>query len=121
MSSIALRRHGSRVAAVAKAVDAPLNCSELGRFREVLLQKHAELLQDAARMSNDPWEMEVSSHLYQHARGMLAEVEDALKRIDSGTYGFCEGAEHPIGLARLRAIPWARRCFECAGKWDRSR
>ena len=40
----------------------------------------------------------------------LREVEDALARMDDGTYGSCAGGGEPIPLERLRAVPWARRC-----------
>jgi len=93
-----------------------LSRSELTEFREALVQKHNELLQDVARIRNDAWEMEANSHLYKHTQRTLAEVEDALRRIEAGSYGVCEGTEHRIGRARLRAIPWAQRCFECARK-----
>lgn len=41
-------------------------------------------------------------------RKLLREVGDALARIETGTYGLCEGSGEPIGLRRLEARPWAR-------------
>jgi len=41
----------------------------------------------------------------------LAEVDAALERIQSGTYGTCEVTGLPISAARLRAVPWARRAL----------
>lgn len=38
----------------------------------------------------------------------LSEIEAALLRLKSGTYGRCEATGRPIGAARLRAIPWTR-------------
>jgi DnaK suppressor protein len=46
----------------------------------------------------------------------LADVELALGKIDSGTYGQCESCGQPIGEARLEAMPAARRCIGCASK-----
>ena len=43
----------------------------------------------------------------------LAEVDDALARIDSGRYGWCEGCGKLVGLARLKALPFARLCLTC--------
>lgn len=37
-----------------------------------------------------------------------AELEAALKRMDNGTYGLCEGTDEPIGFRRLEARPWTR-------------
>ncbi|GIF04259.1 TraR/DksA family transcriptional regulator [Actinoplanes siamensis] len=48
------------------------------------------------------------------ARERIAEVDDALRRVDAGTYGVCEGCEGPIGDERLAARPFARLCMACA-------
>src|SRR2546421_12777901 len=39
---------------------------------------------------------------------LLREVEDALRRIERGTYGICHGCEEPISGKRLDAVPWAK-------------
>ena len=44
---------------------------------------------------------------------MLAEVEDALARIDDGTYGVCRRCGAGIDAARLRALPTASLCLSC--------
>ena len=44
---------------------------------------------------------------------MLAEVEDALARIDDGTYGVCRRCGTAIDSARLRALPTASLCLSC--------
>ena len=41
------------------------------------------------------------------------ELAAAEARLDAGTYGFCERCRRPIALARLRALPTARRCSRC--------
>jgi RNA polymerase-binding transcription factor len=46
----------------------------------------------------------------------LDAVEDALRKMDAGTYGTCEGCGQPIAPARLEAKPTARLCIECASK-----
>jgi DnaK suppressor protein len=46
----------------------------------------------------------------------LADVDEALRRIDEGGYGACEVCGQPIGEARLEAMPTARRCIGCASK-----
>jgi RNA polymerase-binding transcription factor DksA len=43
----------------------------------------------------------------------LGEVEDALERIDEGTYGICERCGREIDFARLKAKPWARLDMAC--------
>jgi len=46
----------------------------------------------------------------------LAEIEAALQRLESGTYGRCERCGGFIGMLRLRAVPEARFCMGCLGR-----
>ena len=41
------------------------------------------------------------------------DVQSALRRLESASYGVCESCEQPIGTKRLRALPWASRCVRC--------
>jgi len=41
------------------------------------------------------------------------QLDDALRRLDEGAYGVCEDCETQISPARLRAMPFARRCIKC--------
>jgi RNA polymerase-binding transcription factor len=50
--------------------------------------------------------------LEEGAKQTLADVEAALARIESGTYGTCEVCGKPIGADRLRVIAWARLCID---------
>ena len=47
-------------------------------------------------------------------RGELAEIEEALARIEDGTFGSCLRCGGAIGRQRLRALPEARFCVSCA-------
>ena len=51
---------------------------------------------------------------HQRLRQQLFEIENALRRIDTGTYGICEETEEPIERDRLLAIPWTRLSIEGA-------
>jgi len=48
------------------------------------------------------------------ARERVAEVDDALRRVDTATYGACERCGQPIAEERLAARPFARCCMACA-------
>jgi RNA polymerase-binding protein DksA len=50
---------------------------------------------------------------------VLAEIDDALARMDAGTYGVCVTCGSPIGADRLEAIPWARQCIGCRRQEER--
>jgi len=56
-------------------------------------------------------EMQTCTDQWNHRR--LTLVEDALKRIESQTYGKCEECGKSIGSKRLTAVPWARLCLKC--------
>ena len=45
---------------------------------------------------------------------LLASIDDALKRIEDGTYGICTNCGRPISEERLEALPWAELCIDCA-------
>ena len=50
--------------------------------------------------------------LSEAERTKLRLIEDALARMDDGTYGLCQRSGRPISAARLREIPWALYCAE---------
>jgi RNA polymerase-binding protein DksA len=43
----------------------------------------------------------------------LKQLEEALDRMEKGTYGICNVCKKPIPLVRLEAVPTATKCFEC--------
>ncbi|MCD6518424.1 MAG: TraR/DksA C4-type zinc finger protein [Anaerolineae bacterium] len=51
--------------------------------------------------------------LRRSQEALLAEVEDALKRMENGTYGICQRCGRMIDLARLKAMPTAALCLAC--------
>jgi RNA polymerase-binding transcription factor DksA len=54
------------------------------------------------------------SSLLDEARASLASIEEALARIDSGSYGACQRCGEPIGDERISALPSTTICFNCA-------
>lgn len=53
-------------------------------------------------------------NMHDRLRNQLLEIENALARIENGTYGTCEETEELIEPERLRAIPWTRLSIEGA-------
>jgi len=51
--------------------------------------------------------------LVRSLRDTLRDVEQALERMDAGSYGLCERCGQPIGDERLEALPAARLCLAC--------
>jgi DnaK suppressor protein len=61
----------------------------------------------------------VLSRLGDMEQDELREIEDALARIDAGTWGRCETCGGAIGRQRLMALPEARQCLSCRSQSDR--
>ena len=53
------------------------------------------------------------------ARKLISKINDALKRIEDGTYGYCEETGEPIGLERLEARPVATLSIEAQARPER--
>ncbi|HEV8403563.1 MAG TPA: TraR/DksA C4-type zinc finger protein [Candidatus Limnocylindrales bacterium] len=51
--------------------------------------------------------------LRDRADQQLALVDEALARLDAGTFGLCVRCGRPIAHGRLEALPWAARCIDC--------
>ena len=47
-------------------------------------------------------------------RAQLRQVQEAIERLDAGTYGACRSCGRSIAPERLEAIPWVATCIECA-------
>jgi DnaK suppressor protein len=65
---------------------------------------------DLSQRSHDEWIFLNRNKL--EAR-VLRDVEDALRRIESGHYGVCQECDEPISRKRLEALPWAKYCVSC--------
>ena len=120
--------------------EAPLTKEEIKYFLGLLLEKRAEIMGDVnsiesealkksrldaagdlssmpihmADVGTDNFEQEFALGLMDGERKILAEINDALKRIVENLYGICEGTNKSISKARLEASPWARYCIEYA-------
>jgi DnaK suppressor protein len=118
-----------------------LRVAELEHFRDMLLAKRRELVGDMssmesealqrggnsnlsnlplhmADMGTDNYEQEFTLGLMEKDRNLLREINNALAKIQDGSYGLCEGTHLPISKPRLEAQPWARYSIEHARKLE---
>jgi RNA polymerase-binding protein DksA len=117
-----------------------LSAKEVTAFRTLLLKRRREILQNVheiegetlrksrldasgdlssmpihmADLGTDNYQQEFSLGLMDSERKLIVEIDDALNRIETGTFGICEGTGKPISKARLEAQPWARYSVEYA-------
>ncbi|MBI3398354.1 MAG: TraR/DksA family transcriptional regulator [Deltaproteobacteria bacterium] len=76
---------------------------------------------DIYDIASNERERELTLMLGDRDREKLAEIEDALGRIENGSYGICEECGEPIAEARLLAMPFAKVCIDCKSKDERER
>jgi DnaK suppressor protein len=69
-----------------------------------------------AAISDDTRDREMTMELLVDEDRQLQEVDEAIARMENGTYGFCMGTGEPIKFERLRARPWAKYSLEYAKK-----
>ncbi|HEV3162433.1 MAG TPA: TraR/DksA family transcriptional regulator [Isosphaeraceae bacterium] len=117
---------------------------ELEGFRQTLLSLRARLRGDLDQMtdealkrnqpdssgnlSNVPlhmadvgtenYDQEFTLSLIENEQETLDQIQEALGRIDKGTYGRCLECGSPIAKPRLQALPYTRYCIECARKLE---
>lgn len=70
-------------------------------------------VRDAEEQSVDDLVQEMDLALMQMKSETLAKIDDALRRLEAGTYGRCGDCGDEISAARLRALPFADRCRDC--------
>jgi DnaK suppressor protein len=120
-----------------KKNQAGFSTKELDFYRDLLLAKRRELVGDMgsmeaealrsssgsnlsnlpihmADMGTDNYEQEFTLGLVEKDRVVLREINQALAKIQDGTYGICEGTGKPISKARLEVQPWAKFSIEHA-------
>jgi len=64
--------------------------------------------QHPAELGSETFERELELTTLSIVEGELKEIDDALRRLDHGSYDICEECGKPIDEARLEAVPWAR-------------
>jgi DnaK suppressor protein len=68
---------------------------------------------DIVDRANNAYSRELLFSLSDGERHTLLRIEEALARIESGTYGICTNCGNEIRPGRLKAMPWARYCIDC--------
>lgn len=76
-------------------------------------------LTNYAEVGTDNFEREVALRVASNESDSLYEIEEALKRVESGTYGICEGSGKPIPRKRLEVFPAARYTIEYQEKLEK--
>jgi DnaK suppressor protein len=70
--------------------------------------------QHPADVATNTFERERDQAIEESMRDELKQIDEALEKIEAGTYGICERCHKPIAPARLEALPYATLCIDCA-------
>lgn len=121
------------------------NKKELAEFKKIILKKKEEIMDDIKHISEDTlkksqkdasgdisgysfhmadvatdtYDREFSLGIASSDRELLYSLDDSLKRIEEGSYGFCDECGIQIGKTRLKAIPYATLCVKCQVKKEK--
>jgi len=113
-----------------------MDAKNIARFRRLLLEEKERLLnnsknalQNELALSPDdlPDETDLAASeinqnlvfkLRDRERQLLAKIDEALDRMDEGTFGMCEDCEEPIEPRRLEARPVSTQCVACKEKQE---
>lgn len=69
--------------------------------------------EDIVDRANNAYNRELMFSLSDAERNTLLQIENAIRRMDEGSYGRCANCGQNISVARLEALPWARFCVDC--------
>jgi DnaK suppressor protein len=102
---------------------------DLTTFRKILHERRQELLDEAVRTMGGMGEREqfpdptdratlegdrnLLLRIRDRERKLISKIDEALGRIEDGSYGKCEECGHEIGVARLKARPVTTLCIDC--------
>ena len=122
---------------MSSTVSKSLTKKELKRFQEMLEEKRRAVLDRARKTlsedmtldTNDlPDEMDLAASEYIQSfefrlrgreKSLLTKLDNALRKIEDGTFGVCEMCEEPIGKKRLEARPETNLCIRCKEDQER--
>lgn len=123
-----------------KKVKSGLHAKDLAYFRQLLIEKRAEILGDVKSMNDvrqasggdlshmpvhmadigsDNYEQEFTLGLVESEARLLREIDEAIIRLREGYYGVCVVSGKPIVRARLEAKPWAKYSIEVAREMEK--
>lgn len=76
--------------------------------------------EDLVDVASDTFEREKGLAIENSVHELLHQVEEALVRIEAGSYGICQVCEQSIHPDRLHALPYARLCIRCKEREERT-
>jgi DnaK suppressor protein len=82
-------------------------------------ERDSEATQDPADMAANAYTKELLVSMSDNDRQLLNLIDEALERIEEGSYGRCVRCGEVLPEKRLDAVPWARHCVRCQDLQER--
>lgn len=92
---------------------------DLAKNRQVSDETIDESAQDMADRATSAYTKEFAYSLSESDRKILLLIEEALGRLDAGSYGTCIHCSQVVQEKRIEAVPWARHCLDCQELQDK--
>ncbi|MCX5688049.1 MAG: TraR/DksA family transcriptional regulator [Candidatus Omnitrophica bacterium] len=74
-----------------------------------------------ADMASDSYDRELSLNIAGEVQEIVYEIDDALKRMEEGSFGKCISCGKKIPQKRLNAVPYAKYCIQCKSKEEKNK
>ena len=74
-----------------------------------------------ADMASDSYDRELSLNIAGGEQEIVYDIDDALKRIEEGSFGQCISCSKKIPQKRLNAVPYAKYCIQCKSKEEKNK
>jgi RNA polymerase-binding protein DksA len=88
----------------------------LARITNDVRHSDVPLEKDFSEQATQNENNEVMDYLGNSARTEIEMIKQAINKIDNGRYGICQACGEPIGIERLKALPYSDMCIKCASK-----
>jgi len=112
-----------------------MDSEQLQRFRTLLENMKRDIVSDVEQTISEMTDQQFNTpditdratlesdrsfelRLRSREQHLLEKINEAIERINSGTYGICEDCEEAIGIKRLEARPVATHCIDCKIKQE---
>ena len=142
---IVRRKKSGSIKKIVKSVKSKFNKKDLLGFKKIISKMKDEMLDGIQHVSDDTlkksqkdasgdisgytyhmadvatdnYDREFSLGIASNERKSIYELDDAIKKIEDGTFGICEDCKQLIAKTRLRAVPYARLCVKCQEKREK--
>lgn len=125
----------------------PLTAKDMAFYKDLLLKLRDRIIDEISFLSNDNlnrsqkessgdlsshsfhmadqgtdnFDREFAASLLSNEQDVLYEIDEALRRVEAGTYGVCESTGEPIERERLKVLPFARYCVAAQAEMERGK